>query len=956
MKIVKPITTTRFDRSLWLWWGAWVLSLMLILGVTGIYLFLPLDGAAGDTASFTADGFHVKWLLEERPGELQVGDVITHLDGHTIEESLRGASSGLEWGNGEIVTYEVLRGGQPLELQIQLAPVPFRAVLDHWGPQMLVVLCFFIIGSFIFWRRPHEPAARWQMLFHVILALAYWIDGYNFQPGTLFRGWPFWFHYVLEHLSFSLSYAALLMFALVFPKKNVLIKRFPRFGTWMVMLGGLIFVLTVMLPSTTVITAIKMGRRVSFLPVMLQLIIAVGVVIHSGITSRDPVARAQIKWILVGSSVPFVVAVVGYSLPEALGGRPLVTPEVSMFASLLVPISFAIAVLRYRIFDIELVINRGLVYGTLTLLLSGLYLIIVRGLTLAVQALVSTSNETLIVFIATLTIALVFAPLRARVQVLIDRVFFRSKVNYQRLLPELSAQLAANIVLEQLTPLLTKVIPHRLQIANATLLVLDSAGEELVSPSGDRLEHQSSRDFSLSLDHPLAEHLRRLNRPLIRSQGDHLPEQATMLLEEHEIELSIPLIIGQASVPTEVISEPLVGLYNLGSKISGNPYTRDEVQLLTALGSQAAVSVENARLYREIESYSRMLEQQVEARTKELTEKTDYLDNILGSATEDAIITTDLDFRITYFNPVAEKFYGIPADDAIGHLISSIRSVTPSDEAFGQMFANLNGEGEHRYETVIEIDGQSRKISSRLSGIYNQDGDWIGYARFSRDITERQRAEDALRNIAVLEERQRVARDLHDSVIQSIHSMSMSAKTARYMFEKERYQALPATLDILIEGSQQTHKELRLLLHGLQVTQDAETDLIAVLQTRMENVEKRAGIKTSFQVEGRETLPKAQEIGIYYLAQEALNNALKHAEADCIEVQIQKRLSYLSLVVTDNGRGFPIPQSGLIDVDKITTIGMGMHNMIARAKDLGGMLTLDSVPGTGTTLRFEMEN
>ena len=593
-----------------------MLCLVLFFCVTSIYLWLPLDGAAGDTSSFTPDGFLVQWLLEERPGGLRARDVITRMDGHTVEEWLRGAQPGPEWRAGGIVTYEVLREGQPLKLQIQLAPVPFRTVLDRWAPQMLIVLCFFTIGSVIFWMRPHEPAARWQMLFNVLLALQYWIDAYNLQPGTLPWGWPFWFHLALENFSWFLAYASLLMFALVFPQPNVIIKRFPRLVPWIVLSAGIIIQLAAYLSASTFASALRLGSRVSFFPVVVQLVLAVGVFIYSGFRNRDPVARAQFKWLLAGCSVPLVVAVAGYSLPLALSGRPLVPREVSMFSSVLVPLSFAAAVLRYRIFDIELIINRGLVYGTLTALLGILYLILVRVLTVAAQAVVTTSNGTLIVFIATLTIALAFAPLRERVQVLIDRAFYRSKVNYQLLLPELSDQLATNIVLEQLTPLLTEEIPRRLQISNAALLVLDAEGQELASPNGDQPDSQSKGDFSLPLDHPLVEHLRRTYLPLLRSQEEHLPEQVHTLLEEHEIELSIPLVVGQA----EGAVGPIVGLYNLGPKLSGIPYTQNELKLLTVLGKQAAVSVENARLYREVENYSHTLEQQVLERTQQLEE------------------------------------------------------------------------------------------------------------------------------------------------------------------------------------------------------------------------------------------------------------------------------------------------------------------------------------------------
>jgi signal transduction histidine kinase/CheY-like chemotaxis protein len=620
MKLLKQQTKSQSNQFLWLWQGVWVLCLLLFFGITWVYLWLPLDGATGDSSSITSDGFLVQWLLEERPGGLMVGDIITHMEGYTLEEWLRGIPSVLDQEDGGIVTYNILRGMQHLELQIELTPIPFRAVLARWSLQLLVILCFFIIGSVIFWKRPHEPAARWQMIFFVLLALQYWIDGYNIQPGTLLWGWPFWFHYTLENFSWFLAYASLLMFVLVFPQTNVLIKHFPRIVPWIVLSSGLIVQLATYLQAPTIASAINSGSRVSFIPVVVQLLLAAGIFIHSGITNREPVARAQFKWIMFGCSVPLVVSILGYSLPFALVGQPLVPREVSMFSSVLVPISFAVAVLRYRIFDLEFIINRGLVYATLTMLLGGIYILIVRGLTLVAQALMPTNNETLIIFIATLTIALAFAPLRERVQILIDRAFFRSKVNYQRLLPELSAQLASNIVLEQLTPLLTVEIPSRLQIADANLLVLDSTGQELISPSRDRSVSQSQGDFNLPLDHPLVEYLLHIKRPLLRSQGERLAEQVNLFLEEQDIVLSIPLIIGQSGVKPEGTVEPMVGLYNLGPKLSGLPYTHVEVQLLTVLGSQAAVSVENARLYREVEGYSHTLEQQVEQRTQQLIE------------------------------------------------------------------------------------------------------------------------------------------------------------------------------------------------------------------------------------------------------------------------------------------------------------------------------------------------
>ncbi len=111
----------------------------------------------------------------------------------------------------------------------------------------------------------------------------------------------------------------------------------------------------------------------------------------------------------------------------------------------LIPFTFALAVLRFRLFEIEVIINRTLVYGTLTVLLAGLYLLLVRLFTLLIPILLRRQDDTAVAFIATMGMVLAFAPLRRRVQAAIDRAFYRTKLDYQRLLPEMSDRLATSI-------------------------------------------------------------------------------------------------------------------------------------------------------------------------------------------------------------------------------------------------------------------------------------------------------------------------------------------------------------------------------------------------------------------------------------------------------------------------------------------------------------------------------
>lgn len=576
----------RAKRALWFWGGVWGVGLLLGLAISVLYAWLPVDGATGDLESFGPEGFRVQWLLEERQGGLRVGDVIVRAGGHTLEEWLEGAPPGPEWRTGGIVTYEIVRDGQTRTLDVRLAPASLRAVLVRWMRQLAAALACLLIGTFVFLSRPQAQAARLLMLFCLGTTLQYWGDAYNFQYATLPWRWPFWFHLIYEHGVYSLTIGAIFHFALVFPVSHPLIKRLPRlipflaYGTHPLVVAG------AMVLSSGWVDAVQMGSRASWVVALVQISLGIAAGIRSARTARDPVKRAQIRWILWSAGLGVTVLFPGYVLPLLLGSRPLLPHPVMMIFIALIPFSIAIAILRHRLFDIEIIINRTLVYGTLTALLAGLYLLLVRGLSLLVQGLLRWEDETLAVFLATMCIALAFAPLRQRVQALIDRAFYRTKLDYQQLLPEMSGRLATSIVPDQLAALLTTELPGRLQIAWATLAVLDPGGERMV------LLDDADGGPALAMGHPLISYLRTAGRPLIRLQPtSDVPAAAQAFLDQHGIELSIPLMIGGE----------LVGMYNLGPKLSGYAYNHDEVRLLHLLSQQAAVAVENSRLFQATE-------------------------------------------------------------------------------------------------------------------------------------------------------------------------------------------------------------------------------------------------------------------------------------------------------------------------------------------------------------------
>ena len=308
-----------------------------------------------------------------------------------------------------------------------------------------------------------------------------------------------------------------------------------------------------------------------------------------------------------------------------------------------------ISILRYRLWDIDLLINRGLVYSTLTTLLGGMYLLVVFILTIAVRAVFNTANNTLVVFGATLVIALSFNPLRKRIQALIDRAFYRTEADYQEVIQAMSTELASSIDLDRLSYLLCEALPEQLQINWAML--------SIVKPESECLAMVNYQDEScyLPLNHPLITYLERTHYPvsMVKPPLD-FPPPARTALEQHEIRLCLPLIVG----------DELIGLYQLGAKLSGGAYSRQEIQLLSMLGQQTAASVENARLYRRVQRYNLRLEEQVRARTQELEtayqnleEEHAKLDVVLQNV-GDALVGSDLEGCITMVNPAFEKLVG----------------------------------------------------------------------------------------------------------------------------------------------------------------------------------------------------------------------------------------------------------------------------------------------------------
>jgi PAS domain S-box-containing protein len=192
-----------------------------------------------------------------------------------------------------------------------------------------------------------------------------------------------------------------------------------------------------------------------------------------------------------------------------------------------------------------------------------------------------------------------------------------------------------------------------------------------------------------------------------------------------------------------------------------------------------------------------------------------------------------------------------------------------------------------------------------------------------------------------LSERQRLLRDLHDSVSQKLYGLVALTEAAQAGIEAGSKIAPVEVLSRIGENARQAVKEMRLFLYEMQPI-DLKDGLVSSLQHRLASVEGRADIKARMISDENIQLEKDDEIALYYIAQEALNNILRHAHARNVSVNLKQTRQHVILEITDDGQGF--------DIKKLDNSGLGLRNMKERAVQANGKFRITSKPGMGTKI------
>lgn len=246
--------------------------------------------------------------------------------------------------------------------------------------------------------------------------------------------------------------------------------------------------------------------------------------------------------------------------------------------------------------------------------------------------------------------------------------------------------------------------------------------------------------------------------------------------------------------------------------------------------------------------------------------------------------------------------------------------------------------GRHNLGTLVVILSPSKLLDMTEIGMLSSLADQLAV------VVENARLRQEAERLAVMEERNRLARELHDSVTQALYSTTLFAEAGQRQAQAGKMDKALSYLAEVGETSHQALKEMRLLVYKLRPSALDKEGLLAALEQRLKGVEERAGIQYELMVDGELHLPHDVEAALYSMAQETLNNSLKHARATAISVHFAQTDDDVQFEIKDNGEGF-------VWETAVAAGGLGLTSLQERAKQYKGTVEFQTAPSKGTTVK-----
>lgn len=316
----------------------------------------------------------------------------------------------------------------------------------------------------------------------------------------------------------------------------------------------------------------------------------------------------------------------------------------------------------------------------------------------------------------------------------------------------------------------------------------------------------------------------------------------------------------------------------------------------------------------------------------------------------EGFIVLDLQDRIADVNPTASEMLGFPEKKLQNKLLKDVMPVDMGDLRI------LENKGTGQTDITLGKEKSSRKYRLNLTDLRGRKGEVIGKLILMHDITEQIRAQNLILEqqgvVATLKERERLARELHDGIGQTIGYVGVQTQTAlKWLYDGNNEKAV-SLLDRLVQVSKDAHADVRESIFSLNIGSGRQWSFLPALKEYMNKFQANYGIRTELAISAgidENTVESGAGVQLLRVIQEAMTNARKHRGASFFRVCIGRNGSMAQISIADDGQGFDTCRHEHGDDGHF-----GLVSMRERMAQIGGSLKMESIPGCGTTMTLDV--
>jgi hypothetical protein len=901
------------------------------------------------------------WLL---PGDKLIG--IGFSEGGRYEPVVRARDVQIYLDRAEVggqIHYLMERPSYPPETRFYYADLTELGAFHKWNPRTIYInligAVYLIVGFFVLFKQGGR--APFALQFATLCLTAFVFHFYT--PVGSYRDLDLAVAF-LKNTAFIVFAPLFLHFCLLYPAKQQLFntKRWRALSLYvpsflLILLAVFVFLRdevgkflppmkTLPSPSEAFVGAFY---RIAFLHFIVALLASAILLVRTFVSTRSPVVRQQVKWVVWGAVLAIAPFTVLYGVSYLAGAETdRWLSDVAVLPLIFIPLSFGYSVLRYRLMDVELVVRRVFVYALTTLAIALLIGIVVytAGLYAFGSDQQFTSGEiTLKVVIAVLAMAaivMVAAPVKNFLQEQVDRFFYGERYDLRNSLLDFGRTLSATTALD---PLLDSLISRLREVMNVGRIAI------FIEDKRARSGYVVARAAGLSSEITVPTDFREMIR--VRSAE-------TGVVRTDDIDLS-PELTGAVRrelhyfVPC-VIRGRMVAVIGLGRSADGALLSSEDVEILRTVSGYVAVAIENSLLY-----------QDQQERAAELKLLKEFNESIIESINV-GLLAVDLDGRVTRLNSALEHILDLRRDAAVGRRVEELFS-----EDFADTLWQVLGPGGWRLKDIRNIyklhtaTRGNRRLVLNIALAPLQDGQGqTGALVVLEDVTARIGLEEQLQQREKLSSIGLLAAGVAHEVNTPLTGVSSYTQMLLGMLgENDPKHALLQKVRSQAERATNIVNNLLNFSRTGSATEFAEIDIARVLNDTLQLLEpqlRRSQIEIVRDYESDAPLVYGNGGKLQQVFTNLILNA-RDAIPDGGRITLSMKTSddgLLIVEVIDTGIGIAPENVAKIYDPFYTTKGVGRGTGLGLAVSYGivqehaGHISVDSTPGHGTTFRITL--